>query len=120
MKTILLLTLAAASLFAADATGKWTGTLTPVGDSGGNAGPALLVLKQVGTKLTGTAGPDASEQHEIQNGKAEDGNLSFDLAAGPGVMKFVLKQDGEAIKGDISAEGGGQKRAAKLDLKREK
>ncbi len=120
MKTILLLAFAAASLFAADATGKWIGTLTPVGEGGGSGGPALLILKQDGTKLTGTAGPDASEQHDIQNGKAENGNLTFDLPAGPGVMKFALKQTGEEIKGDITAEREGQKRSATLVVKRDK
>lgn len=120
MKTILLLTLAAASVFAADATGKWTGTLTPVGDGAGGGGPALLMLKQDGTKLTGTAGPDANQQREIQDGKAENGNLSFDLPFGGGMMKFVLKQEGEEIKGDIAAERNGEKMNAKLALKREK
>ena len=120
MKTILLLTLAAASVFAADATGKWTGTLTPVSDGGGSGGPALLVLKQDGTKLTGTAGPDANQQNAIQDGKAENGNLTFDLPFGGGMMKFVLKQQGEELTGDVSAEREGQKMSAKLALKREK
>ena len=121
MKTILLLTLAAASVFAADATGKWTGTLTPVGDgNGGRSDGALLILKQEGTKLTGTAGPDANQQNPIQDGKAENGTLTFDLPFGGGMMKFVLKQQGEEISGDISAERDGQKMNAKLALKREK
>jgi len=120
MKIILLLTLAAASVFAADATGKWTGTLTLVGESGGKVDNALLVLKQEGTKLTGTAGPDANQQREIQDGKAENGNLTFDLPFGGGMMKFVLKQEGEEMKGDISAERNGEKMNAKLALKREK
>ena len=120
MKTILLLTLAAASLFAADATGKWTGTLTLAGEAGGKVDNALLVLKQDGTKLTGTAGPDANQQNAIQDGKAENGNLTFDLPFGGGVMKFVLKQQGEDMSGDITAEREGQKMSAKVVLKREK
>jgi hypothetical protein len=36
------------------------------------------------------------------------------------MMKFVLKQQGEEISGDISAERDGQKMNAKLALKREK
>jgi hypothetical protein len=120
MKTILLLTLAAASVFAADATGKWAGTLTLVGDNGGKVDNALLVLKQDGAKLTGTAGPDANQQNAIQDGKAENGNLTFDLPFGGGMMKFVLKQLGEELTGDVSAEREGQKMSAKLALKREK
>jgi hypothetical protein len=117
MKPILLLIVAAVSVFAADATGTWKGTLTP---SDGGPAPAHLVLKQEGTKLTGTAGPEAGEQHPIQNGKAEDGNLTFEVQAGPGLLKFVLKQTGEEIKGDISAERDGEKKTATLAVKREK
>jgi hypothetical protein len=53
-------------------------------------------------------------------GKAENGNLTFDLPAGGGVMKFVLKQAGEEIKGNISAERDGEKKTATLAVKREK
>ena len=74
MKHSLLIALAIVSLGAADATGTWTGTLAP-GD--GTSGPARLVLKQEGDKVTGTAGPDATAQHAIENGRAENGNLTF-------------------------------------------
>src|SRR5713101_6391523 len=104
MKHILLLTLAAVSLIAADATGTWTGTLTASTPNGSEQHPALLVLKQEGTKLTGTAGPDANEQHAIENGKAENGSLTFELPRENGVMKFTLKQEGDEIKGDITRE----------------
>src|SRR5262245_22903956 len=50
-----------------DVTGVWTGTLTPTG--GGNPGPAHIDLKQKGTELTGTAGPNANRQSPIANGK---------------------------------------------------
>ena len=118
MKHILLLTFAAVSLMAADATGTWTGTLTAPDRS--DPGPALLVLKQDGVKLTGTAGPDASEQHAIENGKAENGSLTFEVPRENGVMKFTLKQEGDEIKGDITREREGEKQTAKLAVKREK
>ena len=116
MRLIFLLMLAA-SVLMADATGKWTGTLTPDGDKGG---PALLVLKQDGTSLTGTAGPDETGQHAILNGKVEDGKITFELAVGQGNAKFTLLQEGEEIKGDVKLEGGGQTQTAKLELKRTK
>ena len=118
MKHILLLTFAAFSLMAADATGTWTGTLT-VPDKG-DPGPALLVLKQEGVKLTGTAGPDANERHAIENGKAENGNITFEIPRENGVMKFTLKQEGDEIKGDITRERDGEKQTAKLAVKRDK
>ena len=82
MKHIFLLALAAVNLMAADATGTWTGTLTRMTDEGERPGPAHLVLKQEGGKVTGTGGPDAGEQQPIENGKAENGNLTFEIPAG--------------------------------------
>jgi hypothetical protein len=117
MKHILLLTFAAASLIAADATGRWTGTLIP---PGGGEHPALLVLKQDGVKLTGTAGPDASEQIPIENGKAENGSLTFQISKDSTIMKFTLKHEGDEITGDITREREGETQTAKLSVKREK
>jgi hypothetical protein len=122
MGRILLFAMAAVNLLAADATGKWTGTLTIATAYGGeNPGPAYLVLQQDGKKLTGTAGPNAGEQLPIQNGAAEDGRLTFEIAPqGGAVIKFVLKQDGDEIKGDVEGDRGGQKQSAKLAVKRDK
>ena len=119
MKHLLLLAFTAVGLFAADATGKWTGTLTP-SQGEGNGGPALLILKQDGTAVTGTAGPNEGEQHSIEKGKIENGTLTFEVPQGEGVMKFALKLEGDEIKGDISRERNGQKQTAQLSVKREK
>jgi hypothetical protein len=120
MKHLILLTLAAVSLMAADATGTWTGTLVVSKPDGGQDRTAHLVLKQEGNKLTGTAGPSADEQHPIENGKAEDGNLTFDVPTEEAVMKFTLKLDGDEIKGDIKRERDGATETAKLSVKRVK
>lgn len=119
MKHLLLLALAAFGLLAADATGTWTGTFVP-SDGDGSGMPAHFVLKQEGTTLTGTAGPNAGEQHEIANGKAENGVLTFEVPQGDAVMRFELKQDNDEITGDISRERNGRKQTAKLSVKREK
>jgi hypothetical protein len=120
MKRILLFVLAAASLVAADATGKWTGSLIVPSDEGEQSKPAHLVLKQEGTKLTGTAGPDVSEQHPIENGKAENGVLTFEVPTGETIMRFSVKQEGDELKGEITRERDGQTQTAKLAVKREK
>jgi len=116
MRLLLLLALSTVCL-AADVTGKWTGTLTPTGE---NAESALVILKQDGEKVTGTAGGNAEDQREIQNGKAVNGTITFEIALGKGMLKASLKQDGDALSGDVSAEMGDRKMTAKLDLKREK
>jgi len=117
MKSILLLAVTALAMLGADATGTWTGTLTPGGQE---AGPAHLVLKQDGEKITGTAGPNADAQHEIRNGKAQDGKISFELGGENGAMKFELSQEGDQIRGDVSREHEGQVQTAKLSVTRRK
>jgi hypothetical protein len=118
MKLFLLSILTTASMLAVDATGRWAGTLTPEGRDGH---PALLLLKQEGTKLSGTVGPDEGERHDISNGKAEGGVLTFESATESGiVMKFSLKQEGDQLSGTITRERDGQKTLAALALTREK
>lgn len=119
MKHLLLILCTALTLSAADANGKWTGTLTPDGESD-KILPAHLVLKQEGDKLTGTAGPNADERHTIQNGKAEDGNLTFEVPTGETIMRFTLKLEGDEIKGTITRERDGKTQTAKLAVKRDK
>jgi hypothetical protein len=119
--TFALLVFTAGGLVAADATGKWTGTLTPTtGDGAGEARPAYLVLKQEGDKLTGTAGPGAGQQHTIENGKVENGNLTFEIPQESSIMKFALKLEGDEINGEVRREREGETEKAKLAVKREK
>ena len=116
-KFLLVLTLATLSLAAADATGKWTGTITPQNVPGESEGkPAYLVLKQDGATLTGTAGPNADEQFAITGGKVEDGRLTFQLQEKS--MSFDLKLQGDEITGDVTRDQDGEKQQAKLAVKR--
>ena len=117
MKLFLVFLATAVGLLAADATGTWTGSLTR---TNGESGPAHLVLKQDGQKVTGTAGPDSGEQHEIQNGKADAGTITFEIPNDNGVMKFVLKQEGEAIKGEMSMERDGEVQKVQIAVTRSK
>ena len=116
MKTVLIL-LASGAILLADATGKWAGTFAP---SNGREGPALLVLKQEGEKLTGTVGPSEDQRFEIANGKVSGAELTFEVTTPNSTMKFVLKQEDEEIKGEASRELDGQKQTAKLAVKRQK
>src|SRR5436190_4216415 len=98
---LMLLLLLSPNLFAAeDLTGKWGGTFVITADENPpKDDTAHLVLKQVGTTLTGTAGPNENEQMEIANGKVEavkkDGkdvtNVTFDVTEGGGpAIHFAL------------------------------
>lgn len=117
MTHLLLIALTAATLSAANATGTWTGTVTP---DGREAGPAHLVLTQDGNTLTGTAGESPADQYAIQNGKAENGKLTFELTAGNGTMKVTLEQQGDEMAGEVQRERDGNTLTAKLAVKRVK
>ncbi len=117
MKLLLSLLAAATLSLAADATGTWTGEFTlKTGDQAGQKRPAHLTLKQEGTKLTGTGGPNAENQHPITNGKAEDGVITFEVGEGERIMRFNLKQEGDGIKGRLTRGED----SADMELKREK
>ena|SRR5579883_732984 len=116
---IALLTAALALVaMAGDVSGKWSGTFTPEGQS---ASGVLMVLKQSGTTLTGTAGPDDSQQWPISNGKVEGNVLSGTTTSTDGVTyKFTLTADGDRLTGTVEAAVGGQTLKAALDAKRVK
>lgn len=105
------------TLSAAEATGTWKGTFTP---DDRDAGPALVVLKQTGDTITGTAGPDESERHEIANGKMTGARITFEVPREIGTMRFVLTLEGDTLTGQATRERDGQQQTAKLTLKREK
>jgi hypothetical protein len=115
MKSIAVLLLAAIALMAADATGTWSGTIKY--DDRDHTGPAHIVLKQEGEKVTGTAGPSAEEQFAIADGKFAGGHLTFEIAAQG--MKFDLKQEGDQISGKIVRSHEGETRTATILLKRQ-
>jgi hypothetical protein len=121
MKTLactLLLALCAFTAFAADASGKWSGTFTT--DEGAPS-TGYAVIKQAGTEITGTAGPTADEQLPIANGKIDGDKVTFEVSHPSGMtLKMSLVLDGDTLKGDVTASREGQSMKAKLDLKREK
>lgn len=85
----------AASAFAADVDGKWTGNMTtPNGDV-----PVTFTFKADTTKLTGsTTGPDGSDT-KIADGKIEGNNLSFSVTFDFGGMPFTMEYKG-VLAGD--------------------
>ena len=113
-----LLTLAVVAS-AADATGKWTGTLTP---EGGQGNPATLILKQAGPAITGSAGPNEEQQWPIQTGKIDASKISLQVTDPENgrVYKLELTLDGDHIRGDVTASDGNDTRKAKVELDRVK
>ena len=104
-----------------DVSGKWTGSFKMSGPDGQTKdGTAMLVLKQKGTEITGTAGPSEEEQMAIQKGSIDGSKITIELAADQGTIKFALVVAGDHMTGDANLDNGSQKLTAKLDVTRAK
>jgi hypothetical protein len=110
MKSILLsLLLAAAwSLSGADLTGKWSGTVDIKDDGEARTIPVIMVLKQEGNNLTGTAGPE-EEQHPIQKATVDGDNVTMEVDSGEAIYYLELKVDGDQITGKVKQGADGEK-----------
>ncbi len=121
MRTLVLTLLLAAfgmTALAADATGKWSGSFKT---DDGNTNSAFVILKQDGTTITGSGGPDESQQLPIEKGKIEGNMVSGEVTTPEGIVyKLNVKLDGDTLAGDLTATGGGQTLKAKIELTRVK
>ena len=89
-----LLGIFAIAAYAADVTGKWT---AEVPGRGGNMQTNTIVLKQEGTKVTGTLDGGRGGAVEITNGKVEGDTVSFTV-----VRNFNGNEIKQNFKGAIS------------------
>ncbi|HWR52166.1 MAG TPA: hypothetical protein VN428_13730 [Bryobacteraceae bacterium] len=109
-RTVCVFLFAAAVMMAGDWTGKWSGTMETV--KGGPGAPPVddhfLVLKQEGASVTGTAGPRATAQWEIQNVRAEGDKLTFDSMPPGGVfvLGYELTLKDGVITGRVASKKG--------------
>jgi hypothetical protein len=121
MKSIvctLLTALFAMTAMAADITGTWKGSFAPEGQ---DPSTAVVVLKQSGTTLTGSAGPAEDQQWPLTNGKVVGNKITGEVTSPEGmVFKLDLVLEGDHIKGDVNGSREGQAMKAKVDLTRVK
>jgi hypothetical protein len=114
----ILFALCAMTALAADVSGKWSGTFTPEGQEASNA---YVVLKQAGTSVTGTGGPNAEEQWPLTNGKIEGNHLTAQCTSPDGVVyKIDVTVDGDKARGEVTATQEGQAMKGKIELSRVK
>jgi hypothetical protein len=122
MRKLLPLLFLAATAFAGDLTGRWSGTFEmkrPDGET--RTRSAEMEFKQSGDQITGKAGPTGEEMVPIENAKLEGGKLTFSVTPPNGrPIRFTL-----TVVGDDKLEGGaegeddnGEKREAKVSLSR--
>jgi hypothetical protein len=105
-------------------TGTWSGTFhitAPDGETKDTG--ALLVLKQEGSMITGTVGPDEGERITIKKGTIEGNKITLECSDEEHnrSIRFDLAIEGERIKGEANfSNAEGEKRNAKLDVGRVK
>jgi hypothetical protein len=105
----------------ADVTGKWSGSFAltrPDGET--RESTAVLVLKQTGSEITGTLGPNEGEQHAITKGSIEGDKMVLLVDAEGRKVKFDLVLAADRITGDVDIAMEGQIAKAKLNVTRSK
>src|SRR3954470_22816103 len=96
MRTLLyflVLTALAVCLAVADAnvTGKWTGSFNSIGPDGeARESTTIMMLKQSGSEITGTFGPNESEQSMVVKGKIDGDKISLTAEDEGRTIRFDL------------------------------
>jgi hypothetical protein len=120
-KAILLAALFALAASAADVTGAWNGTFKVTMPNGQTTNDSVhLVLKQDGTRVTGTAGPNAAQQAPIAKGSIEGNRILLEMPVPEGTYRFDLSLEGDHLKGDVIKSAGAQSIRVKMDAVRAK
>ena len=95
--------------------GRWTGHFditTPDGSIQNDA--AVLILKQDGAVIAGSAGENEGQQSEIKSGKADGLEIQFTIDSQGSPMLFRLRLEAGHLKGDASSG----KMTARVDVTR--
>lgn len=116
MKKLAALFLLASAAWAADLSGQWTGAFHANGGDGDI--PQLLILKQQGTAITGSGGPDAREQYPITKGTVAGDQVKFEVNTGKRDFVYDLKANGKKLRGSIAIKSAGDTHTADVWLER--
>jgi hypothetical protein len=117
-RTIAVVLLLAMNAIAGDLTGKWSGTFRA--DGADHDVPQLFILKQAGNNLTGSGGPDQSEQYPIENGKVDGDRVRFEITTGEWKFAYDLKAIDGRMEGDLELKSINRGRTAKVSLSKAK
>lgn len=105
---------------AQDLSGVWAGEFNITMDGETRPDVVHMVLKQSGTSLTGTAGPNEEVQWPIINGKIDGAKVTFQVQADGevGVVDFALTLADGHLKGQATAKSDMRSFTAAVDARR--
>ena len=100
--------------------GSWSGSFDIIAQDGSiHPDTALLILKQDGAAITGTAGPNENEQSPISLGMVTGQDIQFNIdTQGGRTMTFLLRLDDDHLKGYAGGETPDGKVTAAIDVTR--
>ena len=116
---LLLGALALVAVADTNVTGKWTGSFKIAGPDS-ETGTAFLMLKQSGSEISGTVGPDEGEQHAITKGKIEGDKITLLVEDEDHTIKLDLVVAGDRITGNANISHEGQTKQAQIEVTRAK
>jgi hypothetical protein len=123
MKKLWLLPCLAATLLAADVSGKWTGNVV-VEDPGGGSAIDTQVRAEIQQKpdaITGAIGRQEDKEGEsIRSAKLDGNRLTFEVSSteANSLVKFVLTLDGDRLNGEMTGAVDGLPITGKVHLTR--
>jgi hypothetical protein len=113
-RTIAVVLLLAMHATAGDLTGKWAGSFRA--DGADRDVPQLFIWQQNGNQLTGSGGPDESEQYPLESGRVDGDRVRFEITTGEWKFTYDLKTTGAGMAGDLELKSINDRRTAKVSL----
>lgn len=104
--------------FAQDLSGRWAGTFRAEG--GEHGVPQLFFLKQDGRHITGSGGPDESEQYPISNGAVTGRRVHMEVTTAQAQFFYDLSEIGDDLRGSLEIRTLNNVVKATVSLKKER
>jgi hypothetical protein len=119
-KSVCILMLAATT-WAADVTGKWTGNGEATAPNGEVRRETIsLELRQSGSELSGMIGSKNGQEFPISKGAIDGNTVSFEVKSGEDgpTWRFKLTLNGDEMSGEANGEKGTETMKGRVTFKR--
>lgn len=78
----------------------------------------MITLKQQGSKVTGTGGPDSTEQYPVLNGSVNGNVVKFEVDNGQRKFFYTLKGTDSRLRGNLTIKNANNTRTTTVWLDR--